>query len=195
MGDELGQSFAFLPRSSHPWIWVFKPGKSSVEKFVCRGRLPACALSVEGPAENELRRTIVFSSHSPEPTVDKGGLPDTSPSDDANDVHVLVRQRSIQEGDILLSPKNIASGNRQSGYRDFLRSQSGRRPVYCGSRSSNGGLPQALKIDCLATGDSPLYRWHKPEQFGRSLEALFRVLVQQRLEKNDGRLRDVLELV
>src|ERR1700751_4716720 len=143
MGDQLGQSFAFLPRSSHPWIWVFKPGKSSVEKFVCRGRLPACALSVEGPAENELRRTIVFSSHSPEPTVDKGGLPDTSPSDDANDVDVLVRQRSIQDTDILLAAKNIASGNRQSGYRDFLRSQSAWQPAYCGVRFSGGCFPQA----------------------------------------------------
>src|ERR1700751_5540787 len=184
MGDQLGQSFAFLPRSSHPWIWVFKPGKSSVEKFVCRGRLPACALSVEGPAENKLRRTIVFSSHSPEPTVDKSGLPDTSPSDDANDVYVLVRQRSIQESDILLSPKNIASGNRQSGYRNFLRSQSGRRPAYGGVRFSHGCFPQALKIDRMATGDRPRYRRYKLQQFGRSLEALYRVFVQQRFEKN-----------
>src|ERR1700746_721908 len=111
MGDELGQSFAFLPRRSYPWIWVFKPGESSVEKFVCRGRLPACTLSVEEPAENELRRTIVFSSHSPEPTVDKGGLPDTSPSDDANDVHVLVRQRTTQESHIFLCPKHTPSSS------------------------------------------------------------------------------------
>jgi len=177
MGDELGQSFAFLPRSSHPWIWVFKPGERSVEKFVCRGRLPACALAVERPAENELGRRIVFSSHAPEPTVDKGGLPDTSPSDDANDVHVLVRQGSIQESDILLPPKNIASGNRQSGYRDFLRSQSCRRPAYCGVRFSDGRFPQALKIDCMAAGNSPSNHWHKLQQFGRSLEALYRVFV------------------
>ena len=100
----------------HPWIWVLKPSESSVKKFICGRSLPACALSVEGPAKNELHRTIFFSSHPPQPTVDKGGLPDTSPSDDANGVHMLVRQRCIQESDILLSPKNIAAGDGPSRY-------------------------------------------------------------------------------
>src|SRR6478672_8839389 len=133
MGDELRQSFALLPGRSRPWVRVPEPSESSVKKFICGRSLPACPLSVEGPAENEFRRTIVFSCHSPQPTVDQRGLPDTSPSDNADDVHLLVRPRGIQESDIRLSPKNIASGNGQSRYRDFLRSQ------FCWRIASYGG--------------------------------------------------------
>src|SRR6516165_6666735 len=39
MRDELRQSFAFLPCRSDPWIWVTKPTKSPVKKFI-RGRSP-----------------------------------------------------------------------------------------------------------------------------------------------------------
>src|SRR5260370_10485193 len=138
MGNKLRQSFALLPGRSDTWIWVSKPSQSSVDKFICGRRLPASALSVEGPAENELHRTIVFSSHSPQPMVDQRGLPDTSPGDDANDVHMLVRQRSIQESDILLSPKNIAACNGQSRYGDFLRSQFCWLPASRGARFGNG---------------------------------------------------------
>ena len=115
MCDELRQSFALLPRRSDPWIWVSKPSESGVKKFICRRSAPAAALSVEGPTKNEFRRTIMFSSHPSEPMVDERGLPDTSPGNDCNDIYMLVCPCIIQESDILLSTKNIASGNGQSG--------------------------------------------------------------------------------
>jgi hypothetical protein len=58
-----------------------------------------------------IRRTIIFKSHLPEPTVDQRGFPDTGPSNDGNDIYMRICPRVIQEGNILLSTKNIASGN------------------------------------------------------------------------------------
>ena len=48
--------------------------------------------------------------------VDQRGLPDTGPGNYGDDIYILVCPCIIQESDILLSTKNIASGNRQSGY-------------------------------------------------------------------------------
>src|ERR1700757_501484 len=195
IGDEFRQPFALLPGSSHPWIWIPKPSESSVDKFVCGRRLAARALSVEGPAKNELRRPILFSSYPPQPTVDERGFPDTSPCDDANDVHTRVRRRSIQEREILFAPKNIAPGYRQSRDRDSLRSQFCCQPASCGVRFDNRHFPQALNSYSLPTGDSVHYHWHKLQQFGRSLEALRWVFVQQHLKQSNDRLWDILELV
>ncbi len=116
MRDELRESLALLPGRSDPWIWISKPSESSVKEFICGRSIPSGALSIEGPAKNELGRTIVFSSEPPQPTVDERRLPDTGPCDDADYVHMLVRQRSVQESDILLSPKNIAAGDGPSRY-------------------------------------------------------------------------------
>src|SRR5271166_4223628 len=115
MRDELRQSFALLPCRSEPWIWISKPSESRVKKFICRRSAPTAALSVKGPAKNELRRTIMFSSHPSEPMVDKCGLPDTRPGNDCHDIYILICPCGIQESDILLSTENIASCNRQSG--------------------------------------------------------------------------------
>src|ERR1700730_11464195 len=111
MCDELRQSFALLPRRSDPRIWITKPGESRVNKFICGRRVSTGALSVEGPAKNKLSRTIMFSSHPSEPMVNERGLPDTSPGNDRNDVDIPVCPCTIQENDILLSAKNIASCN------------------------------------------------------------------------------------
>src|SRR5271165_2644150 len=116
MRDELRQSFALLPRRSDPWIWIAKPSESSVKKFICGRSLPAAALPVEGPAKNELRRTIMFSSHPTEPMIHQRRLPNTSPGNDCHDIYLLVRPCIIQESKILFSTKNIASCNGQSGY-------------------------------------------------------------------------------
>ena len=124
MRDQLRQSFALLPRRSNPWIWISKPSESSVKKFICGGGAPTATLPVEGPAIDELRRTIMLRSHSPEPMVDQRGLSDTSPGNYRNDIYIRVCPCVIQESDILLSTKKIASGNRQSGYGNLLRSQS-----------------------------------------------------------------------
>src|SRR6516165_4029519 len=75
MHGELCQSFSLLPRCSEPWIWISKPVKSGVKKFICRRSAPTGALSVKGPAKDELRGAIVFSSHPSKPMVDKRGLP------------------------------------------------------------------------------------------------------------------------
>src|ERR1700758_4973611 len=121
MRNELRQSFALFPWRSEPWIWIAKPSESRVKKFI-RGRsAPTAALSVKGPAKNELRRTIMFSSHPSEPMVDQRRLSDPSPGDYCNDVDILVCPCTIQKSDILLSAKNIASCNGQSGYGNLLR--------------------------------------------------------------------------
>src|SRR5215469_9338019 len=113
MRDKLCQPFALLPSSSEPWICITKPSESRVQEFA-RGRsVPTAAMSVKGPAENEFRRTVLFSSHSSEPMVDERGLPDPSPGNDCNDVDILVCPGIIQKSDILLSPENITSCNGQ----------------------------------------------------------------------------------
>src|SRR5271166_666266 len=121
MRNELRQSFALLPSRSDPWIWISKPVESRIEKFVFRRSVPTGALSVEGPPKNKLRRAIMVSSHPPEPMVDERGLSDPSPGNDCNDVDILVCPCTTQKSDILLSTKNIASGNGQSGYGNLLR--------------------------------------------------------------------------
>jgi hypothetical protein len=117
MGDQVGQSFALLPRRSNPWISVSKPGKSSVKKFI-RGRsLSTAALPVERPAKNPLSRTVMLGSDLPEPVIDERRFPDTSlVGNYRNDIYIGARPRIIQESDILLSTKNIAPSYGQSCY-------------------------------------------------------------------------------
>src|ERR1700730_2682415 len=116
MRDELRQSFALLPRRSEPWIRVSKPSESRINKFICGGSVPTGALSVEGPTKNKLCRTIMVSSHPSEPMVNERGLSDPSPGANCNGVGIVVCPCSIQESNILLSTKNIASCDGQSGY-------------------------------------------------------------------------------
>src|SRR6516165_1106740 len=116
MGDKLRESLPFFPRCSDPWIWITKPTESSVKKFICGRRFPGGALSVERPAKNQLRRTIVFSCHPAKPMVDQRRLPNPSPGNDGNDVYMLIRPGIIEESDILLTTKQIRSGNGQSRY-------------------------------------------------------------------------------
>src|SRR5271167_849301 len=111
MCDELRQSFAFLPRRSDPRIWVTKPTESSVYKFIGGRSACTCSLSVEGPAKHELRSTIMFSSHPSKPMVNERGFADASPGDNRNDIYLLICPCTIQERDIFLSTKNIASRN------------------------------------------------------------------------------------
>src|SRR5271166_3911073 len=140
MRDELGQSFAFLPRRSEPWIWISKPIESRIKKFICGRSVPAGALSVERPTKNELCRTIMVSSHASEPMVNERRLSDPSPRDDCHDVYILVCPCSIQKSDILLPTKNIASGNGQSGYGNLLRCKSCWRLASNDARSGSGRL-------------------------------------------------------
>src|SRR5215469_17152816 len=116
MRDELRKPLSLLPGRSEPWTWISKPTESRVKKFICGRRVPTGTLSVERPAKNELCGSIMLGSHRPKPMIDERGLPDPSPGNDCNDIYILVCPRLIQEGDILFSTKNIASGNGQSGY-------------------------------------------------------------------------------
>src|ERR1700757_529592 len=111
MRDELGQSFALLPGRSEAWIWIAKPVKSSIKKFIRGQSVPTAALSVEGPTKNKLCRAIMVSSHPSEPMVNEGGLSHAGPSHDRHDIDLRARPGIIQESEILLSPKNFASCN------------------------------------------------------------------------------------
>src|SRR5271165_4179238 len=115
MPNQLGQSFALLPCCSEPRVWIAKPVKSGIKKFIGRRNVAAGALSVERPAKDELRRTIVFSSHSSEPMVDQRRFSDSAPGKNCNDVDILVCPCTIQITDVLFTTKNIASCNGQSG--------------------------------------------------------------------------------
>src|SRR5215469_14063788 len=115
MRDEFCQSLTLLPCCSDPWIWISKPMESNVKKFICRRSVSTCALSVKGPAKNELRGAIVFGGHPSKPMVDECGLSDPSPGHDGNEVDFFLCPSPIQKSDILLSTKNFASGNGQSG--------------------------------------------------------------------------------
>src|SRR5215471_12369015 len=182
MRDELRQSLALLPRRSDPWIRIAKPSKGRVKKFVSGRRASTCTLTVEGPAKNELRRTVMFSSHSPEPMIDERGLPDTSPGNNGNDVYLLVRPCRIQESDVLFLPKNIASRNGQSCYRNFLGCQSCRRPASSDAQICRGKLSQALIGDRASTVDSVRYRRQHHQQFGRVLKTQPWVFLQEHLK-------------
>ncbi len=90
MRDQLRQSFALLPRRSDPWIGISKPIKSSVKKFICGGGAPTATLPVEGPAKNQLSRTIMLRCHSPEPMVDQRGLSNPSPGNYRDDIYIRI---------------------------------------------------------------------------------------------------------
>ena len=170
MCDEFCQSLTLLPRGSEPWIWISKPSKSRVKKFI-RGRsLPTAALSVKGPAKNEFRRTIMFSSHSSEPMVNESGLPDARPGHDGNDIDLRLLPSSVQESDVVLSTKNLASCNGQSGHRNFRRSQSSRRPASSDARSGRERLVEDVTSDSTSYVDSACYRRYRLQKFGRALE-------------------------
>jgi hypothetical protein len=79
--------------------------------FAARKKPPRWCLGGKRTRKNLLRRTIMFSSQPSEPMVDESRLSDPSPSDDRNDIYPTICPCVIQGSDILLSTKNIASGN------------------------------------------------------------------------------------
>src|SRR5215471_1097670 len=127
MGYELGESLALLPGSPKPRVRVSEPGQSRVKKFICGRSAPAGALSVEGPAKNQLRRTVMLGSHQPEPVVNQRGLSNPGPGNDCYDVDILVCPGSIQESNVFFPPKNIARCDGQFCHRNLFWSESRRR--------------------------------------------------------------------
>src|SRR5246127_1211493 len=166
MRDELRQSFTLLPGRSELWIWISKPTESRVKKFICGRSLPPAALSVEGPTKNKLCRTIMVSSHPSEPMVNERGLSNTSPGNNRNDVDILVCPCTIQKSDVLLSTKNFASGNGQSGHGNLLWRKSCRRLASSDARSGRGPLLQALTSDSTPSVESACDRRYRLQKFG-----------------------------
>src|SRR5271169_1300021 len=121
MANELRQSFALLPGGSDSWIWITEPVKSRIKKLMGGRSFSAAALSIKGPTKDKLRRTILFSSHSPEPMVNERRLPHPSPGNNCNKDDMLVCPRTIQESDIFLSTKSVAARHGQSGNGNLLR--------------------------------------------------------------------------
>src|SRR5262249_54895508 len=177
MRDELGKSLALLPGSPKPRVRVSEPGESRVKKFICGRSAPTGALSVKRPAKNQLRRTIMLSSHPSQPMVDERGLSDPGPGNDCNDVDFLLGPRMIQKSDILLSTKNITSRNGQSGHRNFFRSKFYWRLASSGTRSGRRCLPQVLTSDFTPRVDSACYGRYRLQQLVRSLETLCRIFL------------------
>src|SRR6516165_5079649 len=182
MSNQPRQSFAFLPCCSQPWVWIAKPVKSGVKKFICGRSLPSGALSVERPAKNKLRRTIMFSSHPPKPMVDGCGLPNTSPGNDGNDVHFLLCPGTIQKNHVFVSTENIASGDGQSGYGNLFRCKSCWRLASSDTRSVRGRLLQALTSDSAPRLDSVCYHRHRLQKLSRVLKSPRRVFFKERLK-------------
>src|ERR1700746_2012741 len=158
MRDELRESLALLPCRSHARIRISKTIERSIEEFICRRSTSACALSVEGPAENQLCRTIMLSPHPPEPMVNKRGLSDTSPGNDRDNIYIPVCPCIIQKSDILLSTKNVTSGNGQPGYANLLRCNACWRLGSSDMRSGKERPLQALTSDSTARIDGGCYR-------------------------------------
>ena len=116
MCNELRQSFPLFPDRPDPGVGITKPTESGLQELFCGRRLSTGTLAVKGPAKNELRRTIAFSSHALEPMIDECGFADTSPGNDSNNGYFLICPGSIQESDVFLSTEKAASSNGQSGY-------------------------------------------------------------------------------
>src|SRR5271166_1926976 len=124
----------------------------------------------------------MFSSHPSEPMVDDRRLSDPSPGNDGNDVDLLVYPCTIQKSDILLSTKNIASCNGQSGYGNLLRCKSCRRLASSDTRIGRGVLLEALTSDSTPRVDSAYYHRHRLQKFGRALKTPRRILFKEHVK-------------
>src|SRR5271166_709114 len=114
--------------------------------------------------------------------VDECGLSDTSPGNDCNDVDFLPCPCPIQISDILVSTKNITSGNGQSGYGNLLRCKSSRRFASSGTRSGRGRFLQALTSDSTPSVESACYRRHGLQKLAWALKSLRGVFLQERVK-------------
>src|ERR1700745_969255 len=120
MRYQLSQSLALLPSRSDSWIWISKPSKSCVKKFIGRRSASSCPLPVERPPKDELCGSIAFGGHPSKPMVYQRRFSHAGQSNDGGAVDTLVCPGTIRKSDIFLSTKNIASGNGQSGYGNLL---------------------------------------------------------------------------
>jgi hypothetical protein len=82
-----------------------------------------------------------------EPVIDERRFPDDSPGNYRNDIYIGARPSIIQESDILLSTKKIASCDGQPGYGDSLRSKSCFRYASSAAQIDKRRLLEALTIE------------------------------------------------
>src|SRR5271165_5972844 len=137
----------------------------------------------------------MFSGHPSEPMVDQRRFSDPRPGNDCNDVDILVCPCTIQESDILLSTKNVGSGNGQSGYGNLFWSQSCWRFADYSSRSGRRRLLEALTSDSAPCIDSGCYRWYRFEELSRVLKATPWVFLKEFLKENYDRLWNIFQLL
>ena len=103
-------------------------------------------------------------------------------------------QASFRKADIFLSTKKIASGNRQSGYGNLLRTLL--LSASCELRHGDHlTLPQALISDCATFLDCVRYRRQRFEKFGRCLKAPAGIFTKKHFDEADHRLRNAFELL
>src|SRR6516165_5075742 len=114
--------------------------------------------------------------------VDERGLSDPSPGNNCNDFDILVCPRTIQKSDIVFSTKNIASCNRQPGYRNLLRRKSCRRLANSDTRRGRGRLLQSLTSDSTPCVDGDCYCRYRLQQFGRVLKTSTRIFLKEHLK-------------
>src|SRR6516225_10744149 len=105
--DELRKSLAFLPGRANPRVWVTKPSKGCIKKFIGGRSIPTGALSVKGPTKNKFCGAIAVRSHPTEPMVYQRRFPDTTPGNNCDDICLRICPGSIQKSDVLLSTENI----------------------------------------------------------------------------------------
>src|SRR5262249_33657823 len=106
---------------------------------------------------------------------------------------ILVCPGTIQKSDILLSTKNITSGNGQPGYGNLLWCKSSWRLASSYTRSAGGRLLQALTSDSTPCADSAGYSRYRLQELVRGPEALCRIFLKELLKENYDRLWNIFE--
>src|SRR6516225_8123063 len=114
--------------------------------------------------------------------IDQRGLSDTGPGNDGHNVDIPVGPRVIQENDILLSTKKIASCNGQSGYGNLLGYSSSWLFASSDTRDSRSCLLQALTGDSDPSIDSDYYCRNRLQKFIWALETKRRVFLKESLK-------------
>src|SRR5580692_7128533 len=127
--------------------------------------------------------------------VDEGGLSDPSPGKDGYDIYLLVGPCIIQESDVFLSPKKIASCHGQSRDGNSLRPQSDRRLASSDPRLGKERLLQALTSDSTLSVESANDHRNRLQKFGWVLEALSGVFLEEHIKENDDRLRNSFQQI
>src|SRR4029077_2115511 len=122
--------------------------------------------------------------------VDERGFSAPGPGNDCNDIDFLVYPCPVQKSDILLSPKNFASCNRQSGYGNLLGCKSSRPFSTYGVRRRRGYLLQALTTDSMPCVDSAGYCRNRLQKFIWALKTPSGILLKEHLKENNNRLWD-----